>query len=378
MNTRHDINNALTPEGEVQALEKAIASGLAFEQGLNGAWYFKEKIHNGWGQFFEVKKVLYHATTAFQTLTVFESTHSGKVMLLDNAVQVVETDWRAYQEHIAISCILPQYINSFQSPDVLKHPHVLILGGGDGGVATTIRKLFPNANITMVEIDAAVIAASIKYFPDMSKALSEAPTQQFKLIIGDAKAFVADSNHHHQFDAIIIDCTDPFEGSPAARLFNLEFHTNAQNCLKEYGIILQQSGTLDQQLLEVQETLNVMNVLYDHPFITTVSMPTYPGTMALVGGSHAKITAMSLRTLQERFSDLHHLDELTDHFDPVIFHATLNRLPPVYQRILSKLLIQQPPLKSFAGTPHSLMPHPAVDSSILTSAPVISPRGNQQ
>ena len=332
-----------------EEFKKALTDeDLYFSKDKNGDWWFHERIHDGWGQSIRVDGFKLHQFTGLQKLAVFYNKKLGHVMVLDGAVQIAEENWREYQENLAASVILPQYDDPTQSIEVL------IIGGGDVGVATVTRQLFPQANITMIEIDAGVVAAAKSYLPTISESL-RVPHNKFNLIIGDGIKFVADTANHNKYAAIIVDCTDPCDGGPAVGLFGTSFQGNLKKCLIKNGIVIQQSGTLDMQLDEVKQTVEMMKGFYKYPFVLPVNMLTYPGTMALVGGSDLNIRDIDRDMFQKRFADTHKLDGKTSSFKPDIFLASLNNLPPIHQSWLNNML--SPPhtidLKSFAGTPHA-------------------------
>merc|ERR1719492_467971 len=92
----------------------------------------------------EVKKVLLSTKTDYQDLLVFESTHWGRVLVLDGVIQLTERDEMSYQEMMAH---LPLFAH--ESPK-----QVLIIGGGDGGVLREVCKHACVEKVTMREIDA--------------------------------------------------------------------------------------------------------------------------------------------------------------------------------------------------------------------------------
>ena len=308
---------------------------LHFSQDIDGVWWFREKIHKYWGQSIRVDGFQLYQRTDFQTLVVFYNTELGHVMLLDGAVQIAENNWHEYQETLVASTILPQY------DDPTLPIEVLVIGGGDGGVATVARKLFPQANVTMVEIDEGVVNAAKKYFPVISESL-RVDNPKFKLIIGDGIKYVSDPKNHHRFAAAIIDCTDPSPGGPAVGLFGTTFQENLKQCLKKNGIVLQQSGTLEMQLGEVQGTVDMMAKLYKHAFVLLVTQVTYPGKMALVGGSDFNIRNLDEAMLEERFSVVFNLGKLTKHFNPRVFLNGINNLPQEHQLWLDPMLASSP------------------------------------
>lgn len=81
---------------------------------------------------------------------------------------------------------------------------VLIVGGGDGGVAREVAKHPEVEEVTQVEIDAKVIEVSKKYLPFLGQGLSH---PKLNLVVGDGFKFM--SEHKKEFDVIITDSSDP-------------------------------------------------------------------------------------------------------------------------------------------------------------------------
>ncbi|HEY1079988.1 MAG TPA: adenosylmethionine decarboxylase, partial [Bdellovibrio sp.] len=94
--------------------------------------------------------VLFDETNPFQRVRVLDSYSHGKFLAINNMVMCTERDEFHYHEMIT-------------HPVMQAHgdaKNILVIGGGDGG---TIRELFKYdqvKNVTMVEIDEAVIRAS--------------------------------------------------------------------------------------------------------------------------------------------------------------------------------------------------------------------------
>ena len=82
---------------------------------------------------------------------------------------------------------------------------VLMIGGGDCGIAEEVLKHKSVERLAMVEIDASVVEFSKEHFPEFaSPVLADS---RFELVIDDGMAFVARSNR--SFDVIIVDSTVP-------------------------------------------------------------------------------------------------------------------------------------------------------------------------
>ncbi len=81
---------------------------------------------------------------------------------------------------------------------------VLIVGGGDGGVAREVVKHPQVESVVQCEIDERVIEVSKKYLPFMAKGFAD---PKVSLYIGDGFEFI--KNHPSEFDVIITDSSDP-------------------------------------------------------------------------------------------------------------------------------------------------------------------------
>lgn len=118
------------------------------------------------------------------------------------------------------------------------HPNpakVLIVGGGDGGVAREVVKHPLVQQVHQVEIDDRVVALSKKYLPHMAVGFND---PKLRLHIGDGFEFMR--NHHNEFDVIITDSSDPV--GPNASLFQESYFLLLKQALKAGGIACSQGG----------------------------------------------------------------------------------------------------------------------------------------
>lgn len=104
----------------------------------------------------------------------------------------------------------------YHSPD--KHNRkiglqVLIVGGGDGGVAREVAKHPLVETIDQVEIDDRVVEVSKKYLPFMAQGFD---SPKLNLHIADGFKFMKE--HVQYYDVIITDSSDPIGNYPTARM----------------------------------------------------------------------------------------------------------------------------------------------------------------
>lgn len=218
---------------------------------------------------FEVKEVLYHERSQYQDIQVFDTTSLGKVLVLDGIIQCTQKDEFSYQEMISF---LPLCCH--------KNPEkVLIVGGGDGGVARDVAKHPKVKEIVQVEIDAKVIEVSKKYLPFMAVGFE---SKKLTLHVGDGFEFM--KNHSHEFDVIITDSSDPI--GPAVSLFQENYFALMKTALKPNGIVCSQAGTFWDSMDLVKNTLRFCKNQFPKAAYATTSVPTYPcGQIGFVIGS---------------------------------------------------------------------------------------------
>ncbi|XP_043256420.1 spermidine synthase isoform X2 [Colletes gigas] len=217
----------------------------------------------------EVVKILHRERSQYQDVMVLQTKSHGKALILDGIIQCTERDEFSYQEAIAF---LP----------LCSHPDpktVLIVGGGDGGVAREVAKHPAVERIVQVEIDAKVLEISKKYLPLLSAGLDH---PKVTLNIGDGFEFL--KQHKEQFDVIITDSSDPI--GPAKCLFQESYISLMKSALKPGGIVCSQAGTAWANLDHVVQTLQHCKSVFPVASYGIVAVPTYPtGQIGFVLGS---------------------------------------------------------------------------------------------
>ena len=180
--------------------------------------------YGDYGVSFRIKGKVFEGRSEFQRIEIYETEKSGKMLVLDGAIQFVEAWERTYHEILV-------------HPAMLAHPNpkrVLIIGGGDGGALREALR-HPIDKATMVEIDRMVIDTVREHVPIDEGAFEDPRTE---LIIGDGIEHV--KNRRDEYDVIIIDSTDPV--GPAVSLFSEEFYGYCRDALKDNGIVITQAG----------------------------------------------------------------------------------------------------------------------------------------
>merc|ERR1712071_42941 len=175
----------------------------------------------------EVEEVLHEEKSDYQDIVVVKTKTFGNALILDGVIQCTERDEFSYQEMIAF---LP--LNSHPKPQ-----KVLIVGGGDGGVAREVVKHPLVESVVQCEIDDRVIEVSKKYLAFMAKGFND---PKLTLHIGDGFEFI--KNHPSEFDVIITDSSDPI--GPAASLFQESYFQLLRKALRPSGIVCSQGENM--------------------------------------------------------------------------------------------------------------------------------------
>ena len=173
-----------------------------------------------------VEKQIYSVQSEFQRIDVFESKDFGRFLSLDGDIIFSEEDEFIYNEMVT-------HVPMAVHPKVEK---VLIIGGGDGGVAREFA-LYPEIReICVVEPDEQFVDVCRKYFPDAAKGLDE---PRVEVIYQDGLRFLR--GREDEFDIIINDSTDPFGHTEG--LFTKEFYGSCYRALRKDGIMIYQHGS---------------------------------------------------------------------------------------------------------------------------------------
>ncbi|EZG66651.1 spermidine synthase [Gregarina niphandrodes] len=236
-----------------------------------------EKGH-GMAQSFRVTKKLHDEQTTYQHLQVFETTNWGNLMVLDGVFQNTEADEFTYHE-------MQAHVPLFAHP---KPERVLIIGGGDGGVAREILKHTCVQEVHLVDIDAAVTAVARKYFPKIASALDD---PRLKICHEDGAKYVQKPELQNYFDVICIDSSDPI--GPNAVLFKEPFYRNVHACLKENGCAVAQGECMWIHPKTVESVLKMNKNIFDNADYYWHLIPVYPcGVMGLLALTKGKAINM--------------------------------------------------------------------------------------
>jgi len=235
---------------------------------------------------FAVERVLHETKTAHQHLVLFEHRHFGKVLMLDGATQVTSRDEFIYHEMMTHVPILAHG----------RAREILIVGGGDCGIAEEVLKHPSITRVTEVEIDASVVEFAKQHFPEFTGPVLSDP--RFELVIDDGMNYVAQTAR--RFDIIIVDSTDP-EG-PGKVLFSYEFYAACRRCLAPGGVMATQNGVPFFQPEELITSVGHFRRLFADAGCYVAAIPTYVGGHMAMGwaADDRELRHVPAETLAER------------------------------------------------------------------------------
>ena len=201
----------------------------------------------GFRMTFKVERVLYEQQTSHHHLILFEQQHFGKVLMLDGATQVTTADEFVYHEMMTHVPILAHG----------NAKEVLIVGGGDCGIAEEVLKHKSVKRVTQVEIDASVVEFSKEHFPEFTGPVLK--DKRFDLVIDDGIKYVKETDR--RFDVVIVDSTDP--QGPGIVLFSPEFYAGVKRCMKPGGVMVTQNGVPFYQPEELTNSVSKFRTLVE-------------------------------------------------------------------------------------------------------------------
>ena len=241
----------------------------------------------GFRMTYAIDRVLYEMQTEHQHLVLFEHKFFGKMLMLDGATQVTTRDEFIYHEMMTH---VPIFAHG-------KAREVLVVGGGDCGIAEEVLKHKSVARLTQVEIDASVVEFSKEHFPEFTKPVLA--SKRFDLVIDDGMDYVAKTDR--RFDVIIVDSTDP--QGPGKVLFTRKFYAACKRCLADGGVLVTQNGVPFLQPAELVASVGHFRKLFADAGCYVAPIPTYVGGHMAMGWAtdNKRLREVPLKTIAERY-----------------------------------------------------------------------------
>ncbi len=281
---------------------------------------FLEKLHPGYSQTIELSGApIVEEKSQFQSIKIFDSVRNGRVLVLDDIVQLTTRDECGYSEMLT-------HVPMLEHGQVRE---VMIAGGGDIAIAEEALKHSGVQNVFNVEIDERVVDLSRRHLSEINApAFAD---KRLNIQIEDAFVFLADKANRHRFDLIVADRPDPV--GPAEVLFGDTFYQRVSEALAPGGFAVFQNGVPFFQPEELAGTLKQMQRTFRYCGVYLAVVPSYiGGFMALtwvsqdaVLGDPAKWAGLDTVFAAARLK--------TDYYTPAIHRASF-ALPAWIERLV--------------------------------------------
>lgn len=209
---------------------------------------------------YNVDNILYSGKSEFQDIKVITNPFFGRILVLDNVVQLTEKDEFFYHEMLA---------------HVVMHSHpgpktVVVIGGGDGGTVREVLKHRSVEKVYFIEIDKEVMEVSKRFFPELAQGMGD-PRVEIKAM--DGAEFVRGKSS--EVDVVIVDSTDVV--GFAKSLFTKEFFDSIYACLKPEGMFVTLSESLHFHKEIVVETQDTLRKAFPVVDLYAAPLATYAG-----------------------------------------------------------------------------------------------------
>ena len=223
-------------------------------------WYAEKDPFSPINYRYSKPRLLYSTESAFQHIQIMETEFFGRMLVLDDVVQLTERDEFLYHEMLAH---VPLHAHPLPST-------ALVIGGGDGG---TLREVLRHPTVkqaTLVELDPKVIQVCKEYLPTVAVSFD---SPRARVLNQDGAVFLRESGE--RFDAIMVDSTDPV--GPAKSLTTAEFYTAARDALTPNGLFVMQSESLHFHAGLVAEMQETLRGVFPYVDLYAVPLATYAG-----------------------------------------------------------------------------------------------------
>ena len=254
--------------------------------------------------------------TPFQTLEMLDTPSFGRVMRLDDHFMTSEGEEFFYHECMA-------------HPAAMAHPdpqQVLVIGGGDGGLAEELLKHNTVQRLVLAELDEAVIEVSKAQLQRVHNGVWDDPRLQLQ--IGDGMAYVDSTTD--RFDLILLDLTDPH--TPAGSLYSPEALQRMRRVLNPGGALVLHLGSPVFHAEQVHALSQTLKAIFAQVACYGTYVPLYGAYWGMaVCSDSLQPTAVSAAQIEESLAARGVTDLQYYNAD---IHGALFALPNYYRKLV--------------------------------------------
>lgn len=314
---------------KAQALMDGVVAAYAPQEAVRQQLWRGDIATNGVGQYPWVMEQLtenaafgfrahnvQRQNTPFQTLEMLDTPSFGRVMRLDDHFMTSEGEEFFYHECMA-------------HPAAMAHPdpqQVLVIGGGDGGLAEELLKHNTVQRLVLAELDEAVIEVSKAQLQRVHNGVWDDPRLQLQ--IGDGMAYVDSTTD--RFDLILLDLTDPH--TPAGSLYSPEALERMRRVLNPGGALVLHLGSPVFHAEQVRSLSQTLKATFAQVACYGTYVPLYGAYWGMaVCSDSLQPTAVSAAQIDERLAARGVTDLQYYNAD---IHGALFALPNYYRKLV--------------------------------------------
>ena len=246
-----------------------------------------------------LEKIYFEGRTKYQHVVIAKTFAFGDALFLDGYVQSTEADEFIYHEALV-------------HPAMLAHPsprRVAVIGGGEGA---TLREVLRHPTVeraVMVDIDGELIELVKKYMEKWHRGSFDDP--RVELRIEDGRRFLEEAEPG-SFDVIVLDLTDPAEGTPGVKLYTKEFYQAVYRALSPDGVAVTQATSTRYNLFMYAIIRNTMASVFPHVRPYKAFIPAFLSEWGFMLASKSRDPVLPLEEVERRLpSGLRFLDAET-------------------------------------------------------------------
>ena len=283
---------------------------------------------------------VYSRQSQYQQIDVYDSESFGKVLVLDNSLQITERDAMGYNEMLT-------HIPMFSHEG--KVNNVLVIGGGDSYAVSEVLKHKSVEKVIHAELDREVIETSARFFDWANKSKNDS---RVEIKITDGATYL-ESVAPGSFDVIIQDSSDPVvvmqdgrvEPLPSGTLYTKKHFENVRRALTPSGIygFQAESFLVAEYAPIIKRNNRDLKEIFEDVTYAVIPTPTYPPGQIGFHICHARqknknnnddedVKIISMHsTLKKRFqkANIH-----TEYYTPALHISALLGLPKFGKRII--------------------------------------------
>ena len=269
----------------------------------------------------ELGAVVTEEKSPYQRIKIFDTVANGRVLVLDDIVQITTRDESAYAEMLTH---LPLFEHG-------KAERIMIVGGGDLSIADEALKHKSVKEVVLVDIDGRVVELCREHFKSLNaKAFRD---RRLAIEIADAFEYLGRKEAKGRFDLVVADRPDPV--GPGKALFGDNFYSRVRASLRPGGFATFQTGVPFYQPWEITAALTELRAHFPQSGLYLTVVPSYVGGFMALSwagtekplGSPAGMKRASARFVAAKLK--------TDYYNPEM-HAAAFAFPEWIKRLIPK------------------------------------------